>query len=484
MDQELSHQDLWKWNASALAEAVAGGEVGALDVTEAHLARIAAANPEVNAVTNVLADGARAAARDTDRRRAAGEPLGPLAGVPFTVKENIHVAGSATTFGVPRFRGLVPAEDAPPVRRLRRAGAIPVGRTNLPDMTIGGMHTVSTLYGATRNPWDPARTPGGTSGGDGVAVATGMAPLGLGNDSGGSICVPAAFNGVAALKPSYGRFALDHRIGPQDPTLSSQLFPVDAPLARSVADLRLVYEVLAGADPQDPRAVPVPLDGPPPAPGRPVRVGVVTDPGGDGVHPHVRAGVEAAAAALEDAGYAVEETEVPRLGEAVDAYHGLIFTEFALMWPAVRDLLTEESRRHVEYTLQEHPPVDLAEYLRLTGVRLSVQRDWARLFERFPLVLGPVSTEPAPFPDTMHGTAADNARTMAALRLCRANTFVGTPSVTVPVGVADGLPQGVQIIGAMYREDLCLRAAAAIERRRGTFTPVTPAAPAAPVTPP
>ncbi|GAA4908854.1 amidase [Streptomyces coeruleoprunus] len=466
--------ELWRWSASALAEATARGEVSAQEVTASHLERIAETNPEVNAITTLLADSAREAARDVDRRRAAGEPLGALAGVPFTVKENIHVAGSATTFGVPHFRDFVPAADAPPVRRLRRAGAVPVGRTNLPDLTIAGMHTTSTLYGATRNPWDPARTPGGTSGGDGVAVATGMAPLGLGNDSGGSLAVPAAFNGVAALRPSHGRFPMDHRIGPDDPGLSSQLFPVDGPLARTVADLRLVYEVLAGPDPQDPRAVPVPLDGPP-VPG-PVRVAVVADPGGHGVHPDVRAGVEAAAAALEDAGYAVEEARVPRLDEAVDAYCGLIFTEFALTWPTVGGLLTEESRRHVEYTLRDHPPVDLATYVRLTGVRMGIRRDWARFFEEFPLLLGPVSTDLPPFPGTMHASPEDNARTMGAVRLCRASTFVGAPSVALPVGVAGGLPQGVQLIGGMYREDLCLEAAAAVERRLGTLTPVTPVA--------
>ncbi|TVL88737.1 amidase [Streptomyces sp. SAJ15] len=467
--------ELWQLSAAELARAVAAGDVSALDVVNAHLARVAVVNPRVNAITNLLADSAREAARETDRRRAAGERLGPLAGVPFTVKENIHVAGSATTFGVPRFRGLVPSADAPPVRRLRAAGAIPLGRTNLPDMTIAGMHTTSTLYGATRNPWDPARTPGGTSGGDGVAVATGMAPLGLGNDSGGSLRVPAAFNGVTALKPSYGRFPQDHRLGPQDPTLSSQLFPVDGPLARTVADLRAVYEALSGVDPQDPRAVPVPLDGPRPA--GPIRVGVVMDPGGHGVDPAVRAGVETAAATLEDAGYEVHEVEVPRLDDAVDGYLGLIFTEFSLAWPQLKELLTEDSRRHVEHTLRERPALGLDGYLQLTAARQGVQRDWARHFEQYPLLLGPVSTEPIPFPDAMHGSVEDNARTMGAVRLCRASTFVGAPSVALPVGVVDGLPQGVQIIGGMYREDLCLQAAAAVEQRLGTFTPVDPTAP-------
>src|SRR5690606_22356005 len=196
-------------------------------------------------------------------------------------------------------------------------------------------HTVSQLFGDTVNPWDPGRTPGGTSGGDAVAVATGMAALGLGNDSGGSVRNPATFNGVTALKPSYGRFPADHRMNDQEPVLGHHLFPVDGPLARSVADLRTAYEVLAGTDPQDPRAVPAPLRGP--CPDGPPRVGVVTDPGGRGdVHPDVRAAIAAAAAALEDAGHPVEEVESPRLQDALDSYGALLRTEFSLAWPVLR----------------------------------------------------------------------------------------------------------------------------------------------------
>jgi amidase len=464
---------LWRLSAAQIASAVKKGHVSALEAVDAHLARIESVNPAVNAVTTVLADRARQAAQDIDRRRAAGLPLGAMAGVPITVKENIHVAGSATTFGIPRFRDLVPAQDAPTVARLRRAGAIPVGRTNLPDLTVGGLHTVSTLYGATRNPWDATRTPGGTSGGDAVAVATGMAALGLGNDSGGSLAVPAAFNAVAALKPGYGRFPMDHRLGGREPSLSSQLFPVDGPIARTIADLHTCFTVCAGTDPRDPRVVPAPLEGP--RPGAPLRVAVVADPGGHGVHPDVRAGIDRAAAVLSDAGYAIEQdARIPSLDAAYDAYCRMIFTEFSLSWPEVRRLLTPQSRRHVEYSLAEYPPVSFGEYVELTGVRLRIQREWAEFAAEFPLLLGPVYTDLPPHPADMHATLADNVRTMSALRLCRARTFVGAPAVNLPVGVAHGLPQSVQLIGAMYREDQCLEAAAVIEARLGVLTPISP----------
>ncbi|WNG43556.1 indole acetimide hydrolase [Archangium minus] len=464
---------LWKRSAGELAGMVARGECSALEVVDDHLHRISEVNPSVNAVTNVLADSAREAARAVDRRRASGEALGPLAGVPFTTKENLDVAGSATTHGVPALRHAVAPLDAPVVQRLREAGAIPLARTNLPDLSLR-MHTRSQLYGDTVNPWDPSLSPGGSSGGEGVALATGMSPLGLGNDAGGSVRLPALLGGVAALKPSYGRFPGDRSIGPRDLTLCSQVIPVDGPLARTVADLRIACQVLAGPDPRDPRAVPAPLEGPPLV--RPLRVAMTADPGGLGVHPDVRAAVELAAAALRDAGYVVDEVDVPRLAETVDAYGHMIMTEFNLSWPMLERLLAPDGRRYIELAMALRGPVDLAEYVRLTSVRQGLQRDWAQFLARYPLVLGPVFTEPAvPVGYDTHGLE-EHARCANALRLCTATSFVGVPAVAVPTHFAGKLPQGVQVIASFYREDLCLEAAAAIEARLGTFAPVDPRA--------
>ncbi|GAU67582.1 putative amidase [Streptomyces sp. NBRC 110611] len=464
--------DIWQTSAVELAASVARGEVTAAEVVESHLDRIAAVNPRLNAVTGLLADRARAAAGETDRRRAAGEPLGPLAGVPFTVKDNIHVAGMPTTQGVPEFQGLVAEADSPPVERLCAAGAIPLARTNMPDMGMRGVHTRSGLHGDTVNPWDPARSPGGTSGGDAVAVASGMAPLGLANDWEGSNRIPAAFCGVVGVRPSYGRYASDNRLAGREPQLSSLLFPVDGPLTRTVADARAVHQVLAGADPRDPRTVPVPptlplLDGP-------VRVGVVADPGGLGVHPDVRAAVELAAGALADAGYVVEEVELPRLEEALDAYGRLVMTDYSLTWPMVRTLMPEDGCRFLEMSMERTPPVGLEGYVKLIGTRLGVQRAWTAFQETYPLVLGPVFTEPAIEPGLEARGPEELDRVWRAQRLCSVATFLGLPAVAVPTGVVAGLPQGVQLIGRAYREDLCLDAAAAVEARRGTFTPLDP----------
>ncbi|MER6910349.1 amidase [Streptomyces sp. NPDC000594] len=465
---------LWKMPAAALAAAVRGAEVSAVEVVESHLDRIAEVDPRVNAVTQLLAERAREAAVRLDRRRAAGETLGPLAGVPFTVKESTPVEGVPTTFGVERFRDLVAPADAPPVARLRAAGGIPIGHSNIPTLILAGMHTRSELFGDTVNPWDSGRTPGGSSGGDAVAVATGMAALGLGNDSGGSVRIPAQFCGVAGLKPSTGRFPADHRVlGPDDPGPASQLLVTDGPLARSVGDLRLACEVLAGTDPQDPRAVPVPLYGEPLA--GPVRVAVVADPGGHGVHPTIRGAVATAADALRDAGYDVREVaDVPRMDEALEAYGRIIATEFAPNWPVVRGLLGEGGDRYLAMAMERTPPVSAQELMRLMGVWMNIRRSWAAFLDAYPLLLGPVFTEPPVEPGLESRDRAGRDRVGSGMRLCTVTSFVGVPGVAVPTGTADGLPTGVQIVGRAFREDLCLDAAQAIEDRLGVLTPVDP----------
>jgi amidase len=357
------------------------------------------------------------------------------------------------------------------VARLRAAGAVLIGRTNMADLAMG-FHTTSRLYGDTRNPWAADRTPGGTSGGDGAAVATGMTALGLGNDSGGSVRIPAAFCGVAGLKPGYGRFPADHRIGGREPTLASQLFPVDGPLARSVADLRLAYSVLAGPDPIDPRVPPVPAFGPA-LPG-PIRVGVVVDPGERGVHPDVRAAVERAAAVLEAAGYLTEEIELPQLDECLATYGRMIMTEFGLGWELIRPLLSEAGQTWIEQSMAQQPPASLPDYIQTAATRLSLQRDWFELMARYPVIIGPVFMEPPVLTNLATETGAGTAIVQQAMRLVTATTFVGLPAVAVPAGLAAELPMSVQVIGQPFREDVCLDVAAVLEAAFGRLTPIDP----------
>ncbi len=461
----------WQLGAADLAREIVRGRISALAAVDAHLARIRKINPKVNAVTGVFGDEARATAREIDRRRACGEEPGPLAGVPFTVKENIDVAGHATTHGVPAMSQAIPPLDAPIVRRLREAGAIPIAHTNLPDLSLR-LHTSSQLYGATRSPWGRDLTPGGSSGGEGVALATGMSPLGLGNDAGGSVRIPALFNGVAALKPGYGRFPSDRSAGPRDLTLASQLIPVEGVLARSIADLHLAFRLLAGPDPRDPRVVPAPLAGPPPQ--RPIRVAVVSDPGGLGVHPAVVKSIEAAAGVLRGSGYEVEPADLPGVPEIAEAYGRMIMTELQQSRQLLERLLGADGQRYIELSTSLSRPVDLAGYLALTARRQGLQRDWAQFFERYPVVLGPVFTEPI-VPADFDIRGLEEHRTVTrAMRLCSATSFIGVPAVSVPTGLAGGQPQGVQLICGPYREDLCLEAAARIEAGLGRLTPIDP----------
>ena len=462
---------IWTWGAADLAAAVAARQLSARDVVEAFLQRIEAVNPAVNAVTVVLAEEARAAAGAADRAVAAGLPLGPLHGVPFTVKENIDLLGTATTHGVVAFEDAVPTLDAPAPARLRAAGAIPIGRTNLPEFGAR-WHTDNALRGATRNPWDAGRTPGGSSGGEAAALATGMTPLGLGNDLGGSLRIPAHCCGVAALKPTTGRIPHATSIEPLDPVLAAQLMLVQGPMARHVRDLRVAYEVMAGPDPRDPWSVPAPVQGPPLP--WPVRVAVVTDPEGLGVDAGIAAGVRAAADALADAGYEVVEAEPPGLAEASEVWSVLARAEGAASkLAALTPLLSDDSRRvlsMVSRLTEIRPEAVALGYVR----RHAAARAWSEFQAGHPVILGPAMTRP-PFAVGDDLVSVESLREIqTSLRFIVALSTLGLPAVVVPTGVSAGLPTAAQVIGPRYREDVCLDAAEAIERRLGTTGPIDP----------
>ena len=269
--------EIWQLSATELAHHIARRDLSSAEVVDAHLSRIDAVNPALNAVVRVLAEEARAGAALADRQLAVGEKVGPLHGVPFTVKENIDMAGLPTTWGVPALAQAVAPADAPVVERMRAAGAIPIGRTNLPDMALR-LHTVSSLHGLTRNPWHPGRTAGGSSGGEAAALASGMSPIGLGNDIGGSLRNPANACGIASIRPSAGRVPDAGYVPAEDRLLAAQLMNVQGPMARRVADVRLGLRILIGAHPRDPWSIDAPFDGP--AMVRPIRGIVWATPSG------------------------------------------------------------------------------------------------------------------------------------------------------------------------------------------------------------
>jgi amidase len=466
--------EIWQLSATELAQRIARRQLSSVEVVDAHLARIDAVNPALNAVVRVLADEARAAAALADKKLAAGETVGPLHGVPFTVKENIDMAGLPTTWGVPALAKAVVPADAPVVERMRAAGAIPIARTNLPDMALR-VHTDSSLHGLTRNPWHPGRTAGGSSGGEAAALATGMSPIGLGNDIGGSLRNPANACGIASIRPSAGRVPDAGFVPAEDRLLAVQLMNVQGPMARRVADVRLGLQVLMGAHPRDPWSIDAPFEGPILA--RPIRVAVLPEPPGGGTDPKVAAAVRRAAQALVDAGYVVEETCPPRYDDAIGCWRRLIMGDFGSVLALLSPMMGADAMAFLNNFNQGIPPLaDAAAWSQLMAERDGIARAWSTFMADRPLLLSPTWTQ-LPFE---HGfdsaTPAGSAATKELMRPVVPANLLGLPSACVPAGRDEetGLPIGVLITGRRLREDLCLEAAEAIEARLGVATPIDP----------
>lgn len=464
--------EIWRWTAVETAAAIRKRQISAREAVSSHLSRLEVTNPLLNAVTDPLAEAAQEAAEAADAAVARGDALGPLHGVPVTVKENVDCTGRPTTNGVVAFQSVIAAGDAPPVANWRKAGAICIGRTNTPDFSVR-WHTDNDLRGRTLNPWSGEHTPGGSSGGAAASVAAGIGALAHGNDYGGSLRYPAMCCGVATIRPSFGRVPAYNPTSTGERPPTAQLMSVQGPIARTVADVRLGLEAIAAADPRDPWWSPVPLVLPKPA--APIKVALSIDPGGQGTHPAVADGLRQAAKALEGAGYRVEEREPPLAAEAAELWKLVVLNEMrALMLPDIRRLGSEGIKRSVELMIGDTPELDAAGYMKALGERTRMWRAWNLFLQDWPLVLCPVSTRP-PFAvgDDIRDQASADAVVASQCMLIGINVM-GLPGAAVPVGVKDGLPQSVQIVGARFREDLCLDAAQAIEDALGTLTPIDP----------
>jgi amidase len=467
----ITTTELWRMSAMDLAEAIRSGQTSSQEVIEAHLGRIEAVNASVNAVTVVLGEQALEAAKAADRAVAGSADLPPLHGVPFTVKGNIDLVGTPTTMGLKALAGAYPTLDAPVVERLKAAGAIPIGRTNLATIAVR-WHCESELWGTTVNPWDRSRTPGASSGGEAAAIATGMSPLGLGNDGLGSLRWPAQCCGVSALKPTLGRIPDATSAGPAEVAIGVQLTAVQGPMARRVADLRAAFAVLAGPTWRDPWTVPAPQRGPEPA--RPVRVALVVDPAGRGTANQVQDGVRKAARALNDAGYVIDEVEPPSIDVAATTLLAMLNTpDIRAMWQMSSQMLPANTQRFLSAFYEVAGDPDPVTTVQSFMTRQSLLRAWGEFQEEHPLIVAPIFTD-VPFEvgtDLGDGRVAETIRGM---RMAMAVNALGLPAVALPVGIGDGLPQSVQVIGPRYREDLCLDAAAALEDRLGIVTPIDP----------
>jgi amidase len=463
--------ELWQLSATDLAALVRRKQASATEATRAALARLAVVNPRINAVVQEMPDQALSAAAALDAAIARGEDPGPLAGVPVTIKVNADQVGFATTNGLRIQQDVIAQQDNPVVTNLKRAGAIVIGRTNTPAFSLRWF-TRNGLHGATKNPRDPAITPGGSSGGAAAAVAAGIGAIGHGTDIGGSIRYPAYACGTHGLRPTLGRVAAFNASGPER-AIGAQLMAVSGPLARSIADLRLSLAALSQPDARDPWWTPAPLEGP----AVPKSVALCIAPEGMPVQAPVEAALREAAKRLEAAGWAVKEVEnTPPLREPaqLQAMLWLAETRRGMNAAIARE---DDPDANTIYGFMERlcPAPDLHAFQDALQKRAGLLRQWLLFFEIYPVVLMPVSGE-LPFPDHDDVTGFERFSRMMEAQLPQLGLpLLGLPGLTVTTGLVGRSPVGVQLVAGRYREDLALAAGEAIEAGGVPAMPVDPA---------
>ncbi|SEF36318.1 amidase [Amycolatopsis pretoriensis] len=470
----------WSFHsAEELITAMRDGAVTSAELTEEAIARIEREDDVINAICVPDFDRARAAARDADEVRARGENR-PLLGVPVTVKESYDVAGLPTTWGMPQYRDHLPAEDAVQVSRLKAAGAVVLGKTNVP-LGLQDIQSFNELYGTTTNPWDRGRTSGGSSGGSAAALAAGFGALSIGSDIAGSLRTPAHFCGVYAHKPTLGLAATRGMVAPSEPALPVDLdLAVVGPMARTARDLALLLDVMAGPDPLThglAHRVALP-------PARHDRLGdfrvLVLDE-----HPliptgsAVREGLNRVAAALADGGARVERHSplLPDLTEAATLYMQLLISGSIARFPIESLERLQAQATGLDAVRLNAMAFSHSDWLRANHGRELHRRAWRRLFTEFDAVACPITPTPA-FPHDHHPNPmertidVDGARHPYFDQLVWAGlaTMPGLPATAVPAGRSpEGLPVGVQLIGPMFEDRTPLRLAELIEPKTGGF---------------
>ena len=453
--------ELWQLSATDLAGRIARRETTARAATESVLTRIAEVNPKFNALASVTPGKALQAADAADAAQARGETLGPLHGVPVTIKVNIDVQGEATDEGVDAFKDNIASSDSPLVQSMREAGAIIVGRNNAPAFSLRWF-TDNALHGRTLNPFDTGVTPGGSSGGAAAATALGMGAIAHGNDYGGSIRYPAWACGVVGLRTTVGRVP-SYKASAPNRIISNQQMSVQGPLTRTVADARLALQVMAQGTPLDPQWVPAPLEFSDAR--QPTRVAVFRSWAHSPVDATASAAVDQAARWLEAAGYTVEEAEPPHFAEVSAMQFHMVMNDMRRGGePFMREHGDDALRKTLGHYMAINPVWDRDQCLEALTRRFNIARDWAVFFERYPVLLMPNSWE-RQFPiDDDQQSPERTAQILLAQAPMLSTATLGLPGLSVPTGVVQGLPVGVQIVSTKFREDRLLAAGDVIEQ--------------------
>lgn len=449
----------------ALAEQIRRRKVSPREVVESHLQRIEALNPKLNAFVSLRAEAAREEARAAEAAVERRQPLGPLHGVPMSIKSSIDVAGLPCEAGSRLRAGHVPSTDAPLVTRLRAAGAIVLGNTNVPELLMA-YHTENALYGRTNSPWDPSRTPGGSSGGEAAAIAAACVAAGVGSDAGGSLRVPAHFCGLCALKPTPGRIPSAGHYPPNGGPFT--FLAAVGPLARSVADLTLLLEVMAGPDRADPSAVPALFRGVNDQDVRRLAVGWFEDDGRTAVTHETRAAVRTAAEGLTRAGFVVRPFRPAGLEKARQLWELFFCRGTAMLLAPVLGGAEWELPILKEYKKTAGPlePLTADALLEAWMARDALVAGVLRQMDDVPILLCPVCSVPA-FRHEEREWVVEGTKVsyLDAMSYAQWFNLLGLPAVVVPVGRSpEGLPIGVQVIGRPFEEAAALGVAAWIER--------------------
>lgn len=466
---ERKTKNLTHLSAADMAAAISTREITPTSLVEAHLDRIARLNPQLNAFVHVDFDGARRQAEVAESALKSGRPLGPLHGVPLSIKSSIDVAGWPCSCGSRLRANYVAEKDAVLVSRLRAAGAVLLGNTNAPEFLMA-YETDNLVNGRTNNPWDVNRTPGGSSGGEAAAIAARCVAGGVGSDGGGSIRVPAHYSGICGLKPTPGRVpATGHFPESAGPFA---FLGVVGPMARTIGDLKLLFEVMAGPDAGDPMAAPAPLRFPSDPEVRQLRIGFFEQDDRVPATPETRATVRKAANALRECGHVVDEFHPDELESVWQIWWNLFGRAGQIaMAPLYKGREAELSPILKEFIgiVNEQPRLTMDEFMDTLLTRDAIRARFLRQMEKYPILLCPVCSVPA----FIHGERewkieGRAVKYLDAMSYCQWFNALGNPALVVPVGRSpEGLPIGVQVIGRPFEEEMVLAVAQQIESSCG-----------------
>ena len=458
----MASDNLWLWTATELAESIRTGDISAIEVTEAHLDRIQAVNDQVNAIVTLEPQLALDQAKQIDKARAKGQPLGPLAGVPMAHKDLTLTKGIRTTFGSRRFKTFIPNKDAVIIERLKQAGAVSLGKTNTSEWGAGSQ-TFNSLYGTTRNPYDLTKTCGGSSGGAAAALAARMVPLCDGSDLGGSLRNPASFCNIVGFRTTAGRVPIVPSDNPDDP------LPIAGPMARNIDDCALLLGVMAGVHPEAPLSDLPPLSCKPPI--KPLtgefKIALSADFGQQlPVEPEVADLIEKQSRTLTNAGFNVEPT-CPELSDAGYAFHILRAAAFARRHGEGVRTRPEDYKSTIIWNVEAGLGLQQEEINWASAEKLALQSRFLAFFETYDFLLAP-TVQVLPFNAQIEYVTEINGIEMQSyidwMQSCSIISLTGFPALSLPLGFSrQGLPVGVQIIGKPHAETAVLQLAKTLE---------------------